>query len=111
MLENGNTFQQGSKPPKRWVLPLRNENSNLFFGKSHQPTRKGATEGFSTLFIRVCLKWGCFYMVRSGQTDDEAGNMKISYLTAFGVPPALWLVAERPKAGVVGVDGRLWLAG
>ena len=30
------------------------------------------------------------------------------YFTAFGIPPALWLLAERPKAGVVGVAG--WVA-
>ena len=30
------------------------------------------------------------------------------YLTAFSILPALWLLVERPKAEVVGVEVAVW---
>jgi len=41
-------------------------------------------------------------------TKRTSDHLNLLYFTAFGIPPVLWLLAERPKAGVVSVEAAVW---
>ena len=45
---------------------------------------------------------------RTLPSQCQLDRASLNHWTAFGIPPALWLLAERPEAGLVGVEAAVW---
>ena len=58
------------------------------------------THDFACIFVK-CVD----HVTTKVPTKRTSDHLNLLYFTAFGIPPVLWLLAERPKAGVVGVAG------